>query len=49
VDEKTLDNMVGSLRSQSKHRAIKLSDLAHSLVGYGELIDITDELSLLRS
>ena len=43
VDEKTLDNMVGSLRSQSKHRAIKLSDLAHSLVGYGELIDITDE------
>jgi hypothetical protein len=49
LDEKTLDKMVDSLRSQSKHRAIKLSDLAHSLVGYGELIDITDELSLLRS
>jgi len=49
LDEKTLDKMVDSLRSQSKHRAIRLSDLAHSLVGYGELIDITDELSLLRS
>jgi len=48
VDENTLDNMVASLRSQSKHRAIKLSDLAHSLVGYGELIDITDEWSLWR-
>lgn len=49
LDEKTLDKMVASLRSQSKHRAIKLSDLAHSLVGYGELIDITDEWSSLRS
>jgi len=49
VDEKTLDNMVGSLRSQSKHRAIKLSDLAHSLVGYGELIDITDEWASWRT
>ncbi|MEN8761887.1 MAG: PilZ domain-containing protein [Thiogranum sp.] len=49
MDEKTLDKMVDSLRSQSKHRAIKLSDLAHSLVGYGELIDITDEWPLLRS
>jgi hypothetical protein len=49
LDEKTLDKMVDSLRSQSKHRAIKLSDLAHSLVSYGELIDITDEWSSLRS
>ncbi|MEA2078835.1 MAG: hypothetical protein U9P00_03090, partial [Pseudomonadota bacterium] len=49
LDEKALDKMVGPLRSQSKHRAIKLSDLAHSLVGYGELIDITDEWSSLRA
>ena len=49
LQEKVLDRMVDSLRSQSKYRAIKLSDLAHSLVGYGELIDITDEWSLLRS
>jgi len=49
LDEKTLDKMMASLRSQSKHRAIKLSDFAHSLVGYGELVDITDEWSWLRS
>ena len=49
IDEKALDKMVDSLRSQSKHRAIKLSELAHSLVGYGELIDITDEWSSLRA
>jgi len=49
LDEKALDKMVGALRSQSKYRAIKLSDLAHSLVGYGELIDITEEWSLLRN
>ena len=49
LDEKALDKMVDSLRSQSKHRAIKLSDLVHSLVGYGELIDITEEWSTLRT
>jgi len=49
LDEKALDKMVDSLRSQSKHRAIKLSDLAHSLVGYGELIDITEEWKSLRT
>ncbi len=49
LDEKVLDEMVDSLRAQSKHRAIKLSDLAHSMVGYGELIDITEEWSWLRS
>jgi hypothetical protein len=49
LDGKALDKMVDSLRSQSKHRAIKLSDLAHSLVGFGELIDITDEWSSLRT
>jgi hypothetical protein len=49
VEEKVLEKMVDSLRSQSKHRAIKLSDLAHSLVGYGELIDITADWSMLRS
>ena len=49
LDEKALDKMIDSVRSQSKHRAIKLSDLAHSLVGYGEMIDITDEWASLRA
>ena len=49
LDEKALDKMIESVRSQSKHRAIKLSDLAHSLVGYGEMIDITDEWTSLRA
>ena len=40
--------MIELVRSQSKHRAIKLSDLAHSLVGYGEMVDITDEWAALR-
>jgi hypothetical protein len=48
LDDKALDKMIDSVRSQSKHRAIKLSDLAHSLVGYGEMIDITDEWAKLR-
>jgi len=48
LDEKALDKMIESVRSQSKHRAIKLSDLAHSLVGYGEMVDITDEWARLR-
>ncbi|HED19718.1 MAG TPA: PilZ domain-containing protein, partial [Gammaproteobacteria bacterium] len=49
LDEKALDKMIDSVRCQSKHRAIKLSDLAHSLVGYGEMIDITGEWTLLRA
>ncbi|HHH45274.1 MAG TPA: PilZ domain-containing protein [Gammaproteobacteria bacterium] len=49
LDEKALDKMIDSVRAQSKHRAIRLSDLAHSLVGYGEMIDITDEWALLRA
>ncbi len=49
LDEKALDKMIDSVRSQSKHRAIKLSDLAHSLVGHGEMIDITEEWASLRA
>ena len=41
LDEKSLDKLVASVREQSKHRAIKLSDLAHSVVGCGELVDVT--------
>lgn len=48
LDDKALDKMIDSVRSQSKHRAIKLSDLAHSLVGYGEMVDITGEWAKLR-
>ena len=43
LDEKVLDKLVASVRDQSKHRAIKLSDLAHSVVGCGELVDITNQ------
>lgn len=49
LDEKALDKMIDPVRSQSRHRAIKLSDLVHSLVGCGELVDITDEWQALRS
>ena len=48
LDEKTLDSMIDPVRYQSKHRAIKLSELVHSLVGYGELIDISEQWSALR-
>jgi hypothetical protein len=48
LDEKTLDGMTKPVRTQSKHRAIKLSELMHSLVGYGELVDITEQWSELR-
>ncbi len=47
LDEKTLDSMIDPIRSQSKHRAIRLSELVYSLVGYGELVDITAEWSAL--
>jgi len=48
LDEKVFDKMLDSVRTQSKHRAIKLSDLVHSLVGYGELIDLTAQWAALR-
>ena len=48
LDEKALDKMIDTVRTQSKHKAIKLSDLVHSLVGHGEMIDITAEWSALR-
>jgi hypothetical protein len=49
LDDKALDKMIESVRTQSRHRAIKLSDLVHSLVGYGELVDITPEWRALRA
>jgi c-di-GMP-binding flagellar brake protein YcgR len=49
LDEKILDRMISGIRDQSKHRAIKLSDLFHSLAGYGEIIDITDQWSTLHA
>lgn len=49
LDDKALDKMIESVRTQSRHRAIKLSDLVHSLVGYGELVDITPEWLALRA
>ncbi len=49
IDEKALDKMIEPIRGQSRHRAVKLSDLVHSQVGYGELVDITQEWLALRS
>jgi hypothetical protein len=49
LDEKTIDTMIDAVRCQSKHRAIKLSELVHSLVGYGELVDISEEWSVLHA
>jgi len=49
LDEKTIDSMIDTVRAQSKHRAIKLSELMHALVGYGELIDMSEEWSALRA
>ncbi len=49
VDDKALEKMIESVRMQSRHRAIKLSDLVHSLMGYGELVDITPEWRALRA
>ena len=48
LDEKALEKMIDTVRAHSKHRAIKLSDLVHSLVGHGEMIDITAEWTALR-
>ncbi len=47
-DEKIRDQLLEMVREQSKHRAIRLSDVMHALAGYGELIDITDEWMTLR-
>ena len=48
LDGKSLDKLVASVREQSKHRAIKLSDLAHSVVGCSEVVDITRQWASLR-
>jgi c-di-GMP-binding flagellar brake protein YcgR len=48
LDENTVDRAIEPVREQAKHRAIRLSDLVHSLVGYGELIDISSEWAALR-
>jgi hypothetical protein len=49
LDEKIVDAMIEPFRSQSKHRAIRFSELVHSLVGYGELVDISAEWLALRA
>jgi hypothetical protein len=49
LDDKALDKMIESVRGQSKHRAIKLSDLVHSLVACAEMVDITPEWLALRT
>jgi hypothetical protein len=49
LDDRALEKMIAPLRAQSKHRAIKLSDLAHSLVACAELVDITPEWQALRA
>ena len=49
LDEKALDRMLDTVKAQSRHRAIRLSDLIHSLVGYGEIVDITREWQALKS
>jgi len=38
-----LDAAVDELRQQSRHRASRLQDTINSLIGYGELLDITAE------
>ena len=48
LDDKALDKMIDTVRNQSKHRAIKLSDMVHSLAGHGEMIDFTAEWTALR-
>lgn len=43
-----LDTAIESIRSQSKHRALKLQEQLHAIVGYGELIDITRQMQLAQ-
>ena len=49
LEEKAFNKMLEPVRAQSKHRAIKLSELVYALVGYGELLDFTSEWSALRA
>ncbi len=49
LDEKIVDAMIEPFRSHSKHRAIRFSELVHSLVGCGELVDISPEWLALRA
>jgi hypothetical protein len=49
LDDKALESLVQFVRSHARHRAIRLSNLVHSLVGYGELVDITPEWKTLRA
>jgi hypothetical protein len=49
LDEKIVDAMIEPVRAHSKHRAIRFSELVHSLVGYGELVDISAEWLALRA
>jgi hypothetical protein len=49
LDDKALERMLDSVRSQSKHRAIGLSDLVHSLVACGEIVDLTPQWLALRT
>ena len=49
LDETTTDSMLEGVRAQSKHRAIKVSELMHALVGYGELIDISEQWLALHT
>ncbi len=47
LDEKSVEKLMASVREQSRHRAIRFSDLAHSVVGCGELVDITPQCAAL--
>lgn len=49
LDEKTFDKMTEPVRAQSRHRAVRLAELAHAFVGYAELLDFTEEWSALRA
>ncbi len=49
IEQKTIERMLGPVRTHSRHRALKLSDLFQAMVGYAELVDITPEWLLLRS
>ncbi|HHJ13021.1 MAG TPA: PilZ domain-containing protein [Gammaproteobacteria bacterium] len=42
-EEKAIEQLIQGVRQQSKHRAIRLSDLVHALVGCAEVVDITAE------
>jgi hypothetical protein len=48
ADAKYLDRLLAPVRAQSKHRALKLGEELRSIFGYGELIDITEDIVLPR-